>query len=196
MWKHVGLCLIVLEQTFSTWTSIHVCDEINKIDIVSWKSATLTFANKWIRLNVFNRGVAKGGPGTPNPIPLKLLRIKRVRSRHALRIRLIELWMSWMNWELRSINCYELVGYFGLQLARLCKNLVLRWRHLYRVPRTATRVANRPVYPGTSRISGPVSRVPAWTFPGRKMSRIFVKPRSKFFDAMRHQFTLNSIQKL
>ena len=36
-------------------------------------------------------GVAKGGPGTPNPIPLKLLRIKRVRSRHALRIRLIEL---------------------------------------------------------------------------------------------------------
>jgi len=41
-----------------------------------------------------------------------------------------------MNWELRSINCYELVGYFGLQLARSCKNLVLRWRHLYRVPRT------------------------------------------------------------
>jgi len=40
------------------------------------------------------RGVAKGGPvgpGTPNPIPLKLLRIKRVRSKHALRIRLIEL---------------------------------------------------------------------------------------------------------
>jgi len=32
--------------------------------------------------------------------------------------------------------------------------------------------------------------------PGPKMSRIFVKPRSKFFDAMRHQFTLNSIQKL
>jgi len=39
-----------------------------------------------------SRGVAKGGPGTPNPIPLKkLLRIKRVRTRHALRIRLIEL---------------------------------------------------------------------------------------------------------
>jgi len=38
------------------------------------------------------RGVAKGGPGTPpNPIPLKLLRIKRVRTRHALRIRLIKL---------------------------------------------------------------------------------------------------------
>ena len=32
-----------------------------------------------------------GVPGTPNPIPLKLLRIKRVRTRHALRIRLIEL---------------------------------------------------------------------------------------------------------
>jgi len=29
------------------------------------------------------RGVAKGGPGTPNPITLKkLLRIKRVRTRH------------------------------------------------------------------------------------------------------------------
>ena len=62
-----------------------------------------------------------------------------------------------MDWELRSrppINCYELVGYFGLQLARLCKNLVLRWRHLYRVPRTVTMVANRLVFPGTSRISG------------------------------------------
>jgi len=23
-------------------------------------------------------------------------------------------------------HCYELVGYFGLQLARLCKNLVLQ----------------------------------------------------------------------
>jgi len=32
------------------------------------------------------------GPGTPNPIPLKILRIKRVRTTHALRIRLIELW--------------------------------------------------------------------------------------------------------
>ena len=39
-----------------------------------------------------NQGRSKeGGPGTPNPIPLKLLRIKRVRTRHALRIRLIEL---------------------------------------------------------------------------------------------------------
>jgi len=43
------------------------------------------------------RGVAKRtgggpeGPGTPNPIPLKILRIKRVRTTHALRIRLIEL---------------------------------------------------------------------------------------------------------
>ena len=147
---------------------------------------------------IFNRGVAKGGPpGTlPNPIPLKLLRIKCVRTRHTLRIRLIELWTFWMNWELRIINCYELVGYFRLQLARLCKNLVLRWRHLYRVPRTVTRVENRPVVPGTSRISGPVSRVWAWIFQGCKMSRIFVKPRSKFFDAMRHQFRLNSIQKL
>jgi len=81
-----------------------------------------------------NRGVAKGGPGTACPIPLKILRIKRVRTTHALRIthalhiRLMELWMSWMNWELRSINFYELMGYFGLQLARLFKNLVLRWR--------------------------------------------------------------------
>jgi len=87
-------------------------------------------------------GVAKGGggPGTPNPIPLKLWRIKSVRTTHALRIRLIELWMSWMHWELRSINCYEFVGYFGQQLARLCKHLVLRWRHLCRVPRTVTNV--------------------------------------------------------
>ena len=66
----------------------------------------------------------------------------------------------------------------------------------YRVPLTMTRVANRPVFPGTSRISGLVSRVPAWVFPGCKMSRIFVKPRSEFFDAMRHQFTLNFIRKL
>ena len=61
---------------------------------------------------------------------------------------------------------------------------------------SAGRVANRPVFPGTSRISGPVSRVTAWVFPGRKVSRIFVKPRFKVFDAMRQQFTLNSIQKL
>jgi len=147
-----------------------------------------------MRSGAYSQG---GRPGTPQSNPTKkLLRIKRVRTRHALRIRLIELWMSWMNWELRSINCYELVGYFGLQLARLCTNLVLRWRHLHRVPRTVTRVANRPIFPGTSRISGTVSRVPASVFPGRKMSRIFVKPRSNFFDAMQHQFTLNSIQKL
>ena len=38
------------------------------------------------------------------------------------------------------------------------------------------RVAKRPVFPGTSCISGPVSSVPAWVFTGRKMSRIFVKP--------------------
>ena len=53
-----------------------------------------------------------GGPGTPQSNPTKILRIKRVHTTHALHIRLIELWMSWMNWELRSINCYELVGYF------------------------------------------------------------------------------------
>jgi len=95
-----------------------------------------------------SQGGSWGSWDPPNPIPLKLLRIKRVRTRHALRIRLIELWKSWMNWELRSINCYELVGYFGLQLARLCKYLVLRLRHLYRVPRTVTRVANVPYFPG------------------------------------------------
>ena len=43
------------------------------------------------------RGVARGGPkgpggpGTPSPIPQKLLRIKSVRTRNALRIKLIEL---------------------------------------------------------------------------------------------------------
>jgi len=38
------------------------------------------------------------------------------------------------------------------------------------------RVANRPVhvFPGTSRILACVSRVPAYAFPGRLMSRIFV----------------------
>ena len=53
----------------------------------------------------------------------KLLRIKRVRTTHALRIRLIELWMSRMNWELglRSINCYELVGYFWATARTLVK---------------------------------------------------------------------------
>jgi len=45
-----------------------------------------------------------------------------------------------------------------------------------------TRVANRPVFPGTSRFSGPVSRVPAWVFPGRKMSRIFVKPSVRYAE--------------
>ena len=85
-----------------------------------WKHVLM---QKMVTLNTCCQGRSQGvggsgGPGTPpNPIPLKLLRIKRVRTRHALRIRLIELWMSWMNWELRSINCYELVGYFGLQLA-------------------------------------------------------------------------------
>jgi len=36
-----------------------------------------------------------------------------------------------------------------------------------------TRVVNCPVFPGKSRILGSVSRVPGYTFPGRKMSRIF-----------------------
>jgi len=68
----------------------------------------------WVIDELLYRGVARGGgTGTPNPIPLKLLTIKRVRTRHALRIRLIEVWMSWMNWELRIINCYELVCYSG-----------------------------------------------------------------------------------
>ena len=35
------------------------------------------------------------------------------------------------------------------------------------------RIANCPVFPGKSRILGSVSRVPDYTFPGRKMSRIF-----------------------
>jgi len=42
-------------------------------------------------LAVADRGVARGGPGTPSPIPLKILGIKRVRTTHALHIRLIEL---------------------------------------------------------------------------------------------------------
>ena len=37
--------------------------------------------------------------------------------------------------------------------------------------RGGSRVANSPVFPGTSRISAHVSRVPAYAFPGRKMSR-------------------------
>ena len=37
---------------------------------------------------------------------------------------------------------------------------------------------------------------PGLGLPGTQLSRIFVKPRSKFFDAMGHQFTLNFIQKL
>jgi len=51
---------------------------------------TLKFLKTFF-LGHYNIGVAKEGPGTPNPIPLKLLRIKRVRTTHALRIRLIEL---------------------------------------------------------------------------------------------------------
>ena len=35
------------------------------------------------------------------------------------------------------------------------------------------RVANCPVFPGKSRILGSVSRVPGYTFPGCKLSRIF-----------------------
>jgi len=69
-------------------------------------------------------------------------------------------------------------------------------QYYYIVRRAHRRVAKRRVFPGTSRISGHVPRVPAWLFLGRKMSRIFVKPRSKMFDAMRQQLTLNSIQKL
>jgi len=38
-----------------------------------------------------SQGGCPWGSETPNPIPLKLLRIKRVRTRHALHIRLIEL---------------------------------------------------------------------------------------------------------
>ena len=66
------------------------------------------------------------------------------------------------------------MGYFGRQLARLCKNLVLRLRHLYRVPRTVTMVANRPVL----------------FFPGRKMSHILREAKVNFFDAMLHQFNI------
>jgi len=84
-------------------------------------------SDSWMqgRLHLPNRGLAKGWGvlGPPNPIPLKLWRIKRVRFTHALRIRLIELLMSWMNWELRSISCYELVGYFWAT-ARM---LVQKW---------------------------------------------------------------------
>ena len=46
-----------------------------------------------VKISLIVRGVAKwegegpGGPETPNPIPLKLLRIKRVRTRCALRNR-------------------------------------------------------------------------------------------------------------
>ena len=46
----------------------------------------------------------------------------------------------------------------------------LPWSTLYKVGLTS-RVANSPVFPGTSRISAHVSRVPAYAFPGRKMSR-------------------------
>jgi len=92
------------------------------------------------------------------------------------------------------MNWWPILGYSSHACGKIscCDDVI------YTVPRTVTRVANRPVglFPGTSRISGPVSRVPAWVFPGRKMFRIFVKPRSKYFDAMRHQFTLNSVQKL
>ena len=46
-----------------------------------------------------------------------------------------------MHWELRSINCYEFVGYFWATARTLVqKNLVLRWRHLYRVLPTVTNV--------------------------------------------------------
>ena len=126
------------------------------------------------------RGVAKGrgvpgGTGTPNPTPLKIVTDKTRRPYAlALRIRLIELQcMNVLNKLLRITYCYELVGYFGLQLARLYKNLVLRWRHLYRVPRTVTRVANRPVFPGTSRISGPVSRSSRLGLPGMQICPVF-----------------------
>jgi len=34
-----------------------------------------------------------------------------------------------------------------------------------------TRVANSPVFPGTSRFSAYMSRVPTWAVPGRIMSR-------------------------
>ena len=86
-----------------------------------------------------------------------------------------------MNWELRSINCYELVGYFGLQLARLCKNLVLRWRHLCRVPRTVTRVANRPIFPGTSRISGACLPSPGLGLPRTQNVPYFREAKVKIF---------------
>jgi len=45
----------------------------------------------WFATMGVAKGGGPGGPGTPNPIPLKLLRIKSVRTKHALRIRLIEL---------------------------------------------------------------------------------------------------------
>ena len=84
------------------------------------------------------------------------------------------------------MNWWAILGYSSHACATIscCDDVIYTD---YRVPRTVTRVANRPVFPVTSRISGPMSRVPAWVFPGRKMSRIFVKPRSNFLDAMRHQ---------
>ena len=47
------------------------------------------------------------------------------------------------------------------------------WYQQFELLRQRIRVANSTVFPGTSRISAHVSRVPAYAFTGRKMSRFF-----------------------
>ena len=75
--------------------------------------------------------------------------------------------------------CYFNVLYLGLFLYDCVLSILhlkskLNWTEpVVTHIRGGPRLANRPVFPGTSRISASVSRVPAWVFPGRKMSRIW-----------------------
>ena len=89
----------------------------------------------------FCQGRSQGGGvlGPPNPSPLN---IKDKTCTHyactahyacTMRIRLI-LWMSWMNWELRSISCYELVGYFWATACTLVKKISCCDDVIYRTP--------------------------------------------------------------
>jgi len=113
-------------QTFLRVFTYRMAAKINCIDVEQNYVSVTLHVLQVLSFDNFDQGRSQGVSwNPPNPIPLKILRIKRVRTTHALRITLIELWVSWMSWELRSIDCCELVGYF-CSIISCCDDVIYR----------------------------------------------------------------------